>query len=88
MGFVSRETLRIGERAWRRLVAGGGFVWTAADGSMSIHFNRGYKPTQELAEVVRRYRQELRLFVRAMHGRDEARRALPTSPGIGTSSSL
>ena len=64
--------LEIGERVWRRLVSAGGFVWSHEDGSKTIHFNRGYKPTRELAEVVGRHRSELRAYVDAMHSWDES----------------
>jgi len=70
---MTRE-LEIGERVWRRLVLAGGFVWSHSDGTKTIHFNNGYRPTRELAELVGRYRRELRMYVDDMH----KRRKLPT----------
>lgn len=80
---MSREALRIGGKVWRRLVDAGGYVYTAADGKMSIHFNKGYAPTKELVSLVQLHRQELRLFVADWHARDDARRTA-TLPVVGS----
>ena len=65
------DGLEIGEKVWRRLVDAGGFVWSHKDGSKTIHFNKGYRPTKELAALVGRYRAELRMYVDDMHRRQE-----------------
>ena len=63
----------IGEKVWRRLIAGGGFVWTTGDGEMRVCFNKGYAPTKELAALVKEYKRELRLYVEDMHRRQGSR---------------
>jgi hypothetical protein len=70
---MSREAVRIGGKVWRRLIDAGGYVYTARDGTMSIHFHRGVKPTRELVDLVRLHRRELRMFVSEWHARDDAR---------------
>jgi hypothetical protein len=70
---MSREAVRIGGKVWRRLIDAGGYIYTARDGAMSIHFHRGVKPTRELVDLVRLHRRELRMFVSEWHARDEAR---------------
>ena len=70
---MSREAVRIGGKVWRRLIDAGGYVYTARDGTMSIHCHRGVKPTRELVDLVRLHRRELRMFVSEWHARDEAR---------------
>ena len=67
---MTRE-LEIGEKVHRRLLAAGGFVWSHPDGSKTIHFNKGYRPTKELAALVGRYRVELSMYVDDMHKRQE-----------------
>ena len=75
---MTKEAERIGGMVWRKLIDAGGYVYTASDGAMSIHFNRGYSPTKELSDLVRTHRRELRLFVEAWHARDDARLAAPS----------
>ena len=86
---MSREAVRIGGKVWRRLIDAGGYVYTARDGTMSIHFHRGVKPTRELVDLVRLHRRELRMFVSEWHARDDARRsaAPPWSGPSGRKSS-
>lgn len=79
---MSREAVRIGGKVWRRLIDAGGYVYTARDGTMSIHFHRGVKPTRELVDLVRLHRRELRMFVSEWHARDDARRSAP--PVVGS----
>ena len=63
----------IGERVWDRLHAEGGFVWTTADGRKIVSFNKGRRPSAELAGMLRRHREELKDYVDAMHAaRDRA----------------
>ena len=63
----------IGERVWDRLHAEGGFVWTTADGRKIVSFNKGHRPSAELAGLLRRHREELKDYVDAMHAaRDRA----------------
>lgn len=82
---MTRENVRIGHVVWLRLVAEGGFVWTRSDGSKSVCFNRGRKPSSELAELLRLRRVELREYVDALHlfwEKSWAKSA--TSPGLGS----
>ena len=72
---MSRDAVRIGGKVWRRLIDAGGYIYTARDGTMSIHFHRGVKPTKELVDLVRLHRRELRMFVSEWHARDDARRS-------------
>lgn len=77
-------SLETGRLVWRRLVKAGGFVWTRPDGSMEVCFNAGYRPTREVADMVGRYRRELRMYVEEEHRRRSAcvsRRP----PAVGTS---
>ncbi len=74
------KELEIGEKVWRRLVLAGGFVWSHSDGTKTIHFNKGYKPTKELADLVGRYRRELRMYVDDMHKNQELPTRVPPLP--------
>ena len=76
----------VGERVWDRLHAEGGFVWTTADGRKIVRFNKGRRPSAELAGMLRRHREELKDYVDAMHtARD---RAWGRPPAIGSSRTL
>lgn len=82
---MTRENVRVGHVVWLRLRAEGGFVWTRSDGSKSVCFRRGRKPSAELAELLRLRRVELSEYVDALHlfwARSWAKSA--TSPGLGS----
>lgn len=49
----------IGLRVRARLLREGGFVWSHKDGTKTVHFNKGRKPTVELIAALKKYRQEL-----------------------------
>lgn len=77
-----------GEKVWDELRRQGGYVYTAADGSMSVHFNRGYKPDRYLVALLAANRDDLKLWMEEKHRRDDAAWAKhrPTSPlGMGPS---
>lgn len=78
-----------GEKVWNELRKQGGFVYTAADGSKSVHFNRGKKPDRFLVALLAANRDDLKLWIDEMHWRSDAAwaRHRPTSPlGMGPSS--
>lgn len=82
---MTREDVRVGHVVWLRLRSEGGFVWTRSDGSKSVCFNRGRKPSSELAELLRLRRVELSEYVDALHlfwEKSWAKSA--TSPGLGS----
>lgn len=70
-----------GKEVWQRLRSEGGFCWTHADGSITIHFNAGFNPSAELAALVRAHSADLKLFVMERNAADE-RAATP--PGLGS----
>ena len=70
-----------GKEVWQRMRSEGGFCWTHADGSITIHFNAGFKPSAELAALVRAHSADLKLFVMERNAADE-RAATP--PGLGS----
>lgn len=77
-----------GEKVWLELRKQGGFVYTAADGSKSVHFNRGKKPDRFLVAFLAANRDDLKLWIDEMHRRSDAAWAKhrPTSPlGMGPS---
>ena len=77
-----------GEKVWNELRKRGGFVYTAADGSKSVHFNRGKKPDRFLVALLAANRDDLKLWIDEMHRRSDAAWAKhrPTSPlGMGPS---
>ena len=77
-----------GEKVWNELRKQGGFVYTAADGSKSVHFNRGKKPDRFLVALLAANRDDLKLWIDEMHRRSDAvwARHRPTSPlGMGPS---
>lgn len=77
-----------GEKVWNELRKQGGFVYTAADGSKSVHFNRGKKPDRFLVALLAANREDLKLWIDEMHRRSDANwaRHRPTSPlGMGPS---
>lgn len=79
-----------GEKVWNELRKQGGFVYTAADGSKSVHFNRGKKPDRFLVALLAANRDDLKLWIDEMHQRSDAAWAKhrPTSPlGMGPSKS-
>ena len=76
----------IGERVWDRLHAEGGFVWTLADGRKIVRFNKGFKPSAELAAMLKRHREELKDYVDAMHAQRD--RAWGRPPVIGSSGAI
>ena len=76
----------VGERVWDRLHAEGGFVWTTADGRKIVSFNKGRRPSAELAGMLRRHREELKDYVDAMHAARD--RAWGCPPGSGPSQTL
>ena len=78
-----RDALKVGGEVWRALVDAGGFVCTARDGKMSVLFNRGCRPTKELEHLVAAHRDELRMYVDALHRRADGES--DPSPGQGTS---
>ena len=59
--------LEIGQRLHNRLVKEGGFVWSHNDGTKTVHFNRGKKPTAELVAALKKYRKQLASFVDHEH---------------------
>ena len=71
--------LEIGQRLHNRLVKEGGFVWSHNDGTKTVHFNRGKKPTAELVAALKKYRKQLASFVDHKHHRlDQGwRRSIP-----------
>lgn len=71
-----------GEKVWLELRKQGGFVYTAADGSKSVHFNRGKKPDRFLVALLAANRDDLKLWIDEMHRRSDAAWAKhrPTSP--------
>lgn len=80
--------LENGEKVWNELRKQGGYVYTAADGSKSVHFNRGYKPDRFLVALLAENRDDLKLWIDEMHRRTDAAwaRHRPTSPlGMGPS---
>lgn len=76
----------IGERVWDRLRAEGGFVWTLADGRKIVRFNKGFKPSAELAAMLKRHREELKDYVDAMHAQRD--RAWGRPPVVGSSGAI
>lgn len=79
-----------GEKVWNELRKQGGYVYTAADGSKSVHFNRGKKPDRFLVALLAANRDDLKLWIDEMHRRSDAAwaRHRPTSPlGMGPSNS-
>lgn len=70
-----------GKEVWQRLRSEGGFCWTHADGSITIHFNAGFKPSAELAALVRAHSADLKLFVME---RNAAEERAATPPGLGS----
>lgn len=76
--------LENGEKVWNELRKQGGFVYTAADGSKSVHFNRGYKPDRFLVALLAANREDLKLWIDEMHRRTDAAWAKhkPTSPSV------
>ena len=80
--------LENGEKVWNELRKRGGYVYTAADGSKSVHFNRGYKPDRFLVALLEANRDDLKLWIDEMHRRTDRAWAKhrPTSPlGMGPS---
>ncbi len=73
----------VGEVVWNRLRAEGGFVWTTADGRKIVSFNKGRHPSAELARMLRKYREELKDYIDAMHAARD--RALGRPPALGSS---
>lgn len=73
-----------GEKVWNELRKQGGFVYTAADGSKSVHFNRGKKPDRFLVALLAANRDDLKLWIDEMHRRSDANWAKyrPTSPSV------
>lgn len=59
-----------GESIWRRLIKEGGFVWTRRDGSKSVKFNRGCRPSRELREMLLAGREALAAYVDERHRLD------------------
>ena len=76
----------VGERVWDRLHAEGGFVWTTADGRKIVSFNKGRRPSAELAGMLRRHREELKDYVDAMHAQRD--RAWGRPPVVGSSGAI
>lgn len=66
-----RRRIENGERVWDALRAQGGYVYTAADGSKSVHFNKGYRPNAALVALLAAHREDLKLWVDEMHRRDD-----------------
>ena len=84
----SRFQLKKGEEVWKLLKSEGGFVWSHKDGTKTIHFNQGMKPSKELVLKIKTFRAELRMFIDAYHHNEERQR-LQTSeaaaPHLGSS---
>lgn len=74
--------MTVGEKVWNRLRAEGGFVHTMSDGRKFVRFNRGYHPSSELVELLKRFREDLKEFVDHRHAR-LGWSAPP--PGVGSS---
>ncbi len=75
-----------GREIWRRLRAEGGYCWTHSDGSITVHFNRGCRPTPELSLLVRANAGVLRQFVVDLHAGDRAREEYEwRARGLGSS---
>jgi hypothetical protein len=70
----------IGQRLHNRLVKEGGFVWSHNDGTKTVHFNRGKKPSAELVAALKKYRVPLSKFVDFEHQRLEKFRRHSESP--------
>ncbi len=73
----------VGEKVWDRLRAEGGFVWTTADGRKIVSFNKGRHPSAELARMLRKYREELKDYIDAIHAARD--RAWRRPPALGSS---
>ena len=76
--------LEIGQRLHNRLVKEGGFVWSHNDGTKTVHFNRGKKPTAELVAALKKYRQELAAAVDEKWEKLQCAWRKTHSPGLGT----
>lgn len=78
--------LEIGQRLHTRLIKEGGFIWSHNDGTKTVHFNRGKKPSAELVAALKKYRAPLSKFVDFEHKRLEKfrRRSKSPSPHQGT----
>lgn len=76
----------VGERVWDRLHAEGGFVWTLADGRKIVRFNKGFKPSAELAAMLKRHREELKAYVDTRHAALD--RAWGRPPVVGSSGAI
>ena len=63
MVAVTEDMYRLGESLWRRLLSAGGFVCCHADGSKSVHFNRGRTCPPDLKIDLVQNRALLRDFV-------------------------
>jgi hypothetical protein len=59
--------LEIGQRLRNRLIREGGFVWSHKDGTKTVHFNRGKKPSAELVAALKKYRKALAKFIDHYH---------------------
>lgn len=56
----------IGEKIHRRLLSEGGFCWDGYDGDVrriTVHFNRGRKPSLELVRLLRDNAEDLKAYV-------------------------
>ena len=71
----------VGERVWDRLHAEGGFVWTLADGRKIVRFNKGFKPSADLAAMLKRHREELKAYVDVMHAQRDRAWGCPPASG-------
>jgi hypothetical protein len=82
--------MREGEKVWKALIAEGGFVWSHSDGSKTIHFNAGCKPSRELLCLVKARKDSLKKYVDCRH-ENELRQGIGvracgfSAPGLGSS---
>ena len=79
----------VGEKVWNRLRAEGGFVHTTADGRKFVRFNRGFKCSPELRDLLKRHSEDLKEFIDVRHAEgDRAWHRLSTPRGQGSSQTL
>ena len=77
-------SIEIGLRVHARLLREGGFVWSHSDGSKTVHFNKGRKPTPELVAALKKYRRELAAAVDEKWEKLQSAWRKTHSPGLGT----
>ena len=75
----------IGEYIHEWLMKEGGFVYTSKNGDMSIHFNRGRKPSKDLVDALVNHKAALKAYVIKMHaGMGWGAGAFTPPPALGT----